>query len=292
MTKPKQIAFHVGVHTTDEERLFRSLRLNADVLREQKIELCDNQLNEPILNEAAQALRGGIASPEMEEVVIDALVEEDDTARLIISRPTLLGVPRRLFNVTSMMEYTGEKMIELTNIVPTVEAEFHIGIKNPVTLMARLINRASISYDMLMNGTDPLKKRWGPTMIDVVQKLRGRKLVVWCHEDMPMIFPEVLHRLSGVSAETTLKGGDRLLRDLLTPEGVKHLREEIADDMEITARRAAVEVLLEKYTRKDVMSMDIDCPGWTKDVVEQMTADYHEDIAMIAALPGVEFISP
>lgn len=292
MSKPKQIAFHVGVHTTDEERLFRSLRLNADVLREQKIELCDNQLNEPILNEAGQALRGGVASPEMEEVVIDTLVEGDDTQRLIISRPSLLGVPRRLFNVTSMMEYTGDKMIELANIVPSIETEFLIGLKNPATLMARLIARASVSYDMLMNSSDPLKKRWGPTMIDVVQKLRGRKLVVWCHEDMPMIFPEVLHRLAGVEAGTQLKGGDRLLRDLLTAEGVKYLREEIPFDMEVKARRAAVETLLEKHARKDVMNMHIDCPGWTTELVEQMTADYHEDIAMIAALPGVEFISP
>lgn len=292
MSKPKQIAFHVGVHTTDEERLFRSLRLNADVLREQKIEVCDNQLNEPILNEAAQALRGGVASPEMEEVVIDTLVENDDTERLIISRPSLLGVPRRMFNVTSMMEYSGAKMIELTNIVPSVEAEFFIGLKNPATLMARLINRASVSYDMLMNGADPLQKRWAPTLIDIVQKLRGRRLVVWCHEDMPMIFPEVLHSLSGATPETQLKGGDRLLRDLLTPEGIKYMREEIPHDMEVKARRAAVEGLLGNYLRKNVLSMSIDCPGWTADMVDEMTANYHEDIATIAALPGVEFISP
>lgn len=286
-----QVAFHVGVHATDEDRLWRSLVQNAELLRGQGIELCANMVNEPILNEALGALKGGTASPEMEEVILGALVEADSPRRLVMSRPTFLGLPRRLFSAEGLMPYAGPKMLDLANVLPGTQAEFFIALKNPVTLISQLVSRNDKSYDELMKMSDPRSKRWAPTLRRIVQDLRGRRLVVWCNEDMPLIFPEVLRRLAGVEGDMPLRGEDRLLRTLLTDEGQAALRARLTPDLDIAARRAATEGLLAEFPRPEQLALDIDLPGWTPELVEEVTLAYRHDVAEIAALPGIEFIT-
>lgn len=290
MSNPLQIAFHVGAHATDRDRLYRSLRMNVEALRKQGVELCDNAINEPILNEALRALKGGLASPEMEEIVLDALIEVEAPRRLVMSRSTFLGLPRRALTGDGLMPYAGAKMVELAQVFPGAQAEFFLGLRNPVTMIREISSRAAIDYEQAMGTTDPMTKRWAPTLRRAVQDLRGRRLIVWCHEDMPMIFPEVLRRLAGVGPDVPLRGEDRLLRDLLTDDGIKSMRERIKPGMAIDERRAAAEELLAAFSRPEQLAMAVDLPGWHQDLVAEMTAAYYRDVAEIAALPGVEFI--
>lgn len=291
MTTSLQVAFHVGVYSTDDDRLARSLAQNRDLLAGHGVELCANAVNEPILNEALGALKGGTASPDMEEVILDALIEGDATRRLVMSRATLLGLPRRVFSNEGLMPYAGTKMLDLANVLPGCQAEFFMAIKNPAVLIPQLVARIGKPYADLMGMSDPRSKRWAPTLRRAVQELRGRRLVVWCHEDMPMIYPEVLRRLAGTGADTPLRGEDRLLRTLLTDAGVAALRERLAPDLGVETRRAATEALLAEFARPDQLEITIEVPGWTAELVEEMTRAYHRDVAEIAALPGVEFIT-
>ena len=49
---------------------------------------------------------------------------------------------------------------------------------------------------------------------------------------------------------------------------------------------------LEKYALPDQLEVEIALPGWTQELVDRITANYDRDVAEIAALPGIEFISP
>lgn len=291
MSRPLQVAFHVGVHGTDEERLFRSLRQNADLLVQHGVELCENAVNEPILNEALSALKGGVAPPEMEDIILDALIESDAPHRLIMSRPTFLGMPALVFNHDGLMLYAGPKMANLARVLPSTEVEFFIALRNPATMLCHMITRNRRGYDALMGSTDPMTKRWGPALAHAVDVLRGQRIVVWAHEDMSLIFPDVLRKLAGLPPESTLKGDDRMLRSLLTVEGVHALRAQMQPDMPRETRQEVTESLLAEFGNAEALAMQIDLPGWTQDLVAEMTAAYHEDLAMIAAIPEVEFIT-
>ena len=291
MSRPLHVAFHVGVHATDGDHLWRSLAQNAAALRAQGCELCENAINEPILNEALATLKGGTASAEMEEVILDALVEGEQTRRLIMSRPSFLGVPSGALSVEGMMPYAGNKMLGLANTLPNAQAEFFMGLKNPVTLINQLVARNPAHNAPLAARHDPMGRRWAPTLRHAVQALRGRRLVVWCHEDMPLIYPEVLRRLAGVEADMPLKGDMRLLDGLLTEAGVQALRAGLVPDMGSDARRTLIETVLAAHVRPERLRAEITVPDWTPELVAGMTEAYHRDIAEIAALPGVEFIA-
>ena len=56
-------------------------------------------------------------------------------------------------------------------------------------------------------------------------------------------------------------------------------------------RRRVLAAFLDKYALEDAIEEDLDVPGWTPELVEQMTRDYEEDLSEIAELPGVTFIA-
>ena len=80
----------------------------------------------------------------------------------------------------------------------------------------------------------------------------------------------------------------------LTDDGMIELRAALksAPRLTIDSRRDIFSDVLGRHARPDAIEATITTPGWTQDRVDRMTAAYDEDVAEIAALPGVEFIAP
>lgn len=290
-----QVAFHVGVHGTDDDRVMRCLQMNRDLLARRHLEVSPKEVNEPILNEALAALKGGVASPEMEEVVLDALMERDHVARLIFSRPTLLGLPRRAFDAAGLLHAAGPKMRALANLFPSAECEFFMALKNPATYVPDALRRALRHGERIPAAAlEPEEMRWAPTLRRVVRELGGRRLVLWCNEDTPLVFPEIMRRLIGIPAGEPLEGEMLMAERVLTDEGREALAQRLKAEApaSVAERRRITSAVLEAHHDPEAVRLRIDLPGWSQQTVDRMTAAYDADLAEIAALPGVEFIGP
>ena len=64
------------------------------------------------------------------------------------------------------------------------------------------------------------------------------------------------------------------------------------DTMTQPRRRRAVAAFLEAHALRDQIETEIDLPGWTLDLVDVLSEFYDQDIAEVAALPGVTHIAP
>ena len=60
----------------------------------------------------------------------------------------------------------------------------------------------------------------------------------------------------------------------------------------ILQRRKIVSAFLDKFALPERIDMDIEMPGWTAEMVEAMTMNYEQDVARIAAMADVTFITP
>lgn len=292
-----QVAFHVGVLGTDNDKVGQCLAANEAVLRAARVELSPNTLNEPILSEALNALKGGVASPQMEEVIHDALVEQDDTRRLVVSRPTLLGPPRRPLEGDGLLMRAPGQMRALADVVPSAEVEFFIALKNPATYAPDLLQRATRSTATLAEGLDPATLRWAPAIRRMLNKLEGLRLVVWCNEDTPLIFPEVVRRIAGLPPETLLVDDNPVAAALLTDEGRARLAQSLTgmEPGAIAARRGATAAVLAEYHDPAALTTRIEGVeglAWDQAIIDALTEHYDADVAEIAALPGIEFIHP
>lgn len=290
-----QIVFHCGVHGTDLYRMVKTLMQNRDWLLANGIEPLTPNKHREVFGDALSVLGGGKATPEMEQVMLDVVLDSDHPKRVICSTPTFLGKADRAISSDGLYVTAGAKMAALANLFPSAETEFFLALKNPATLLPFIFSQeGSAGYDRIMAGLPPERLRWAPAIRRIQEAIPGRRLVLWCHEDTPLIWPEVVRRIATMPSDVPLKAGLQVLADLLQPEGMQMVRDELARQERLTvdSRRAIFAAALARHALTDQIELDIALPGWTQDLVDEISALYDQDVAEIAALPGVEFITP
>lgn len=290
-----QIVFHCGVHGTDQDGLLKTLMNNRDWLTRNGTEVVSRNRHRGIFESALTALKGRPATPDMEDMMLDAILDSDQTKRVICSQPAFLGVPNRAITPDGIYPVAGTKLAAMANLFPSAEVEFFIGLKNPATFAPYCHNMAARNHEDLLGGiAAPHHLRWGPAIRRLLPALQGRRLVLWCHEDTPLIWPEVMRIIADMPLDAPLKAGLHILGEILEPEGIAFIRQQVAehDQITIAQRRGIFAQALQEFVRADLIETTIDLPGWSQDLIDRMTEDYDQDVAELASLPNVEFISP
>lgn len=290
-----QIAYHLGVHGTDEDRLIRALLKNRGTLAAQGIVVPSPRSYRQLLPRVAKTLRGAPAGPEVREVILDALGEDGPAERIVFSHENLLCFPVNAIGPEGLYPTAPARVAAYANLFPGAGAEFFLALKNPATLVPALLERApEASCEMLLRGCAPAGLRWAPVIRRILAQTPGVALTLWCAEDLPLLWPEVLRAIAGVPAEEALEGDFDLVATLMTEAGLAALKAFLArhGPRRPAQRRRATAAFLQKYARPEALEVEIAIPGWSEALVEAMTAAYDADCAEIAALPGVTFLAP
>ena len=289
-----RIVYHLGAHCTDEERLLRCLLKNRASLAVEGIHVPGPTRYRNLLRDTAVALKGKSASPETQAMILEQITEQSQADRLILSWDNFLSYPQWAMR-GALYPNAAERIRAFTRIFPDIEAEFHLAIRNPATFLPDLFKRQTgKSHEEFMEGVDPSNLRWS-TMIAQVRALNPQvPLTIWCDEDTPLIWPDVLQSVSGHSADLVLEDADVLLASVMTPEGMVRLTTYLAENPPISPdiRKGIVAAFLDKYADPTKLEIDLEMPGWTDALVAEMTEIYEADMAQIAQLPGLTFITP
>lgn len=288
-----QMVFHLGVHGTDGDRLLKTLLNNRVSLLANATEVVPTSRYRSIFEEALMALNGGAATPDMEQIMLDAVLDADGTQRVIFSNPGFLGSASRAVGPEGLYPQIESRISALANLFPQAEVEFFLAIRNPATLLSELLSLVPArDYAKLMQGADPLALRWRDVAQRLVRSAQGRRVVIWCHEDVPLIWPEVVRLAGDIGPDLPLAGALLYMHELLGDEGLRKLRAALGgrDQMSIAARRAIYSRMLQQHALAGKLDQVVDLPDWTQEMVDEITRNYRSDAAEIAVLPGVEFI--
>ncbi len=294
-----QLAFHLGAHATDDERLIRTLAANPEALAAAGSHAPAPRAYRSALRDALIALKGRPADAETQARLLSACESgaPATVGRLIFSYENFLALPDRAITGAGLYPAAADKLAPLANLFPQGQTEFHLGLVNPAVLIAALVARQPArSYDDILCGHDPLALRWGPVLTRMAEAAQGcgARLVVWCNEDLPLVFPEVLRGLGGVDATTPLAGEAAVIEEIMTDEGRLRLRGYLAQHppQTVEQRRKVAMAFLDKFARAEALEAEIALPGWSDDTVAQISAAYDADVAQIATLAGVSFVTP
>lgn len=292
-----QVAFHLGAYSTDADRLIRTLADNARLLRRRGVVIPDPISFRALLRDTLIALRGQPASRETASALCAALVGDtaEPVQRLVFSHGNFLAQPDRIITESGLYPLAAERIGALANLFPEAQTEFHFALVNPALLISALVARQHRrSYDEIVAGGPPTRLRWAPVIARMVEAAGGRRLTVWCNEDMPLILPEAARALAGLAETDPLGGEDALLTHLMSAEGASRLRDYLASrpPHSVAQRRKIATVFLEKYARPEALEAELALPDWTDDLVAEIDAGYAEDLSQIAAMPGVTLITP
>ncbi|MGR3540018.1 MAG: hypothetical protein ACU0BS_01130 [Hasllibacter sp.] len=291
-----QVAFHLGAHCTDDDKLRRALARSRGALSERGTVVPGPGRYRTLLRETAERLQGKPAPSETERALLDAIVGEGERPeRLVLANENFFCTIPRIFEGGTWYAYGGDRASALAGLFPSAGIELFLAIRNPATALPALKRRASDrDYATMMHGTDATTLRWS----DLVRRLREAvpeaRITVWCNEDTPLIWADVLHRLAGLEGEPRLEGEDDLLVELMAPEGLTRYRAYLAKHPPSSdiQRRRIISAFLDKFALPGATEDEADIPGWTEETVETLTAIYDEDVWTIAGMDGVELLQP
>ena len=288
-----QMVFHLAVHGPDGDRLLKTLLNNRDCLMQHGTDIITPNRHRGLFEEALMSLKGGPATAEMQQIMLDAVLHSESPDRAVFSSPTFMGAPGRVVGQTGLYPQMGARAAALANLFPDHEVEFFLALRNPATLISEVLPVfTGGGYHVLMQGRHPLDLRWRDPIQALLRAVPGRRVVIWCHEDVPLIWPEIARLAGNIPPEAPLRGGMMYLEEILGPEGMARLKDALSaqDRLTVAQRRAISSEMIRDHALPAVLDQVIDLPGWTQEVVDRVTQDYRADVAEIAVLPGVEFV--
>ncbi|MEM9971975.1 MAG: hypothetical protein AAF762_12880 [Pseudomonadota bacterium] len=186
-----------------------------------------------------------------------------------------------------------EKSAWLASCVPNHDVGFALGIRNPASYLPELARHLQTGTS-LPNPLIPDTLLWSDVIADIAAANPGREILVWCHEDTPFIWSEIMQEVTGHDPFSSLAGEFDMLETIMTEDGMERLQEflesrNVSDQLK---RRRAVAAFLEAHVIEEEIEAEIDLPGWTEETVATLTDHYEEDVTRISSMPEVTFISP
>ncbi len=288
-----RIVYHLGAHCTDDERLVRCLLKNRARLAEEGIAVPAPTRYRRLMRDTVAQLRGGQASEDQQALILDQILDDREADRVVLSCDNFLSYAPWAVR-GSLYSFAGERVRDFTQIFPGFEAEFHLAIRNPATFLPALqkVVNTKGGKDILENA-DPLHLRWSDAVAQIRAHSPDAPLTIWCDEETPLIWPEVLQAVSGHASGTLLSDTDELLCLIMNDIGIARLNAYCAEHppQTIAQRRRIVSAFLEKFAHPEKVEDEIDMPGWTDDYVSELTERYLLDVERIRQIPGVTFLT-
>lgn len=289
-----RIVYHLGAHCTDEERLLRCLLKNRGVLAREGIVVPGPAKYRTLLRDTAMTLKGQPATQDTQSLVMDQIMSESEAERLILSWDNFLGYAQGALR-RGIYSSGAERMRAFCQIFPETEAEFFIAIRNPATFVPAVFQKQhGRAYDEFMDGVNVESLNWSTLIASLRELNPDVPLTVWCDEDTPLLWPEVLKAVSGHSDAITLADTDDLLTSIMSADGMQRMTSyiETHPPQNAAQRRRVVSAFLDKFALPDQIDVEIEMEGWSPELVDSMTAAYDQDVARIIAMDGVTFLVP
>ena len=288
------IVFHLGLHCTDDGLLIRSVLQNRARLSEHGICVPSPLKYRELIGKASTTLRGAPAPALTETTILAAIEDANDTERIILSNDNFICRSNAALGADCLYPKI-EKSAWLRQCVPSHEVSFALALRNPATFLSDLLSGSAgprPPEDILADGIWLEDMKWARVINRLTQANPGCPVLVWCHEDTPFIWSEILRELTGYDATQPLEGALDMAETIMSVDGFKRLSEFLAArdvQTEVKLRRALA-AFLTTYAKREKVEAEIDLPGWTDETVEQLTELYEDDIAEISQMSGVTFI--
>ncbi|SFR36294.1 hypothetical protein SAMN04488005_0949 [Yoonia tamlensis] len=290
-----QIAHHIGAHGTDEDRLLKSTLRNADALVKHGIAAPGPGKYRSLIRTTIQGLDGAIPAAGTRDVLLDSIVEDDNAQRLLLANGNFICVPNRVFEHGVFYPQAETKTRALRSLFPDDQLSLFFGMQHPATFLQDLMRRPKATgFASLFGITRPADMRWADVVRRLLAGAPDAQLTVWCEEDAPILWPQLIRRFTGLPAAAPISGGLDALDGLMQRDGFTVLRDRLNAQPAASesARQTIIADCWEEYAIPGADEAEIDLPELDAGMVQMMSDNYEADLAEIAAMDGVTLLLP
>ncbi|MBW4710699.1 hypothetical protein KX928_23155 [Roseobacter sp. YSTF-M11] len=290
-----QLVFHTGAHFTEEERLLKCLLRNKEELSARGVSVPGPGKYRRLLRQTMSALAESDAAENAREILLDAILDDETADRVLLSNAHFFGVPKTAVRKGLLYPSAPERLVYMANIFRDDQIELFMALRNPATFLpAAYETSPQDDLASFMGGVDPRAVRWSDTLLRIREAAPEIAITVWCNEDAPLIWSQIIREMAGFDHGEEIIGGFDLLHEIMLPEGMTRFREYMKSHPNMTEiqKRRVMVAFLDKFAMVEAIEEELDMPGWTDELVAEMTQTYDEDVFDIARIPGVQLLSP
>jgi len=290
-----QVVYHLGAPCTDADQLILSLLKNRLRLAQAGISVPTPGRYRAVIRDTARALQGRPAGEEVQDALLDAIVDDLEIDRLVLSDPRFICINRLVVQGAQIWPMIERACSQLRALFPDAEVEFFIGMRDPATLIPALFKASRFSdFAEFTDNMQPHAVAWSEMLRRLHLSLPDCRITVWCNEDTPLLWGEILRALAGVGPETQLDGVDDLAANIMEKEGFERMHAWLTQNPPTSEaqRRRVLSAFLERYALDTAIEETLNLPGWSEALMADMSQSYDEDMAEVARIPNVTLLAP
>ncbi len=290
-----EIAFHIGAHETDENRLIKCVMKNRETLSKQYIQAPNPGRYRKLLRETLQAIATGKTPQMSRDDILDTILGDDIAERMVLSNANFCCVNARIFEDGQFYPLGANRLAAMDAFFSEDTLEFHMGIRNPATFVPAVVHSlGEAARARVETKIDPFDVRWSDVIMRLREACPRAEFTIWCNEDTPLLWSQLIREVSGLDISTPIVGGFDLLANIMSEEGFQRFLSYLKShppQTEIQKRRI-IAAFLDKFALEGELEEELDMPGWTEETVDALTDAYEEDLYVIERIHGVNFITP
>lgn len=290
-----QLVLHTGVHFTEEDRLIKCLLRNKDDFARRGVAVPGPGKYRSLVRETLNAMIKAPPGPGAREVLLDAILDESTVDRLILSDPNFFRGPATAMQEGLLYPSAPVRMMRMASLFPSDEIEIFMAIRNPASFLPVLYDKAADKADGAFWGhRQPHDVRWSETIALLRETVPEATVTVWCNEDAPLIWAQIIREMAALEHGEKIIGGFDLLSTIMSDEGMKRFRAYLKEHPVMTEmqKRRVISAFLDKFAIEGEIEEELDMPGWTDTLVDELTEIYDEDVFALQRIPGVQMITP
>ncbi|WP_291729600.1 hypothetical protein [Leisingera sp. F5] len=288
------LAFHIGAPNTDNGQLTWSLRKDAQRLLEHRVMIRRPGTYMAAVNQMLRKQNQDSVTDQERAALLAGMVKDQSVSRIILTSSGFLGVPGWMLSGGRLYRNAGSNTAALRTVFPGNPCEFFLGLRNPATLIGPVFkSQSNRSWEQFAAGTDFLNLRWSDVVADIQDSNPGCRITVWCNEETPVIWPNILGQVTGLGGGFRFDGELDITRGIISEAGYERLEAYLANRPGLSeAQRERVRALFLSYFHsEEAIEEEIDLPGWSQALVDEMSETYQADAELIRRMPGVTFLS-
>lgn len=292
-----RITLHIGAHHTRTPRLVGAIKSSERALSRMNIAAPPPSHYRPIISAELTRLDGLPPITDEEDAVLAQILDGNSAAEhLIMINEDWAGDRSMMFQGGQLYTSIGESVSRVAELFSQHDVHITMGIRNPAFLINAALSTPFIppSLNWFLKSNDPMDLSWVAPVDQLQKAIPNVPLTMWCEEDTPLIWPRILRQVANIPEDTPIRGALAAIVDALKPEGVTRFRSFLRNHTLSSPHQyeRAVLAFLDKYADESVMTASCSVPGWTAQTVHDLSLNYEDDIATLAARDNVTFILP
>ncbi|MBO9444452.1 hypothetical protein [Ruegeria sp. R14_0] len=290
-----KVAIHAGAAFTDDGRLLRSLQANREALAQNSVAFFGRRRYRQLFQPTFHVLNTRPPLPDEIETLRSSLSWGPEIKRAVFTNEGFVGDPDTRLSEGQFYPLAGKRMSVLQEAFGENRVELFMALRNPGSFIPKhLMSLPEDTRNETIRKNDLSHLSWVEMIEDIRDFAPKVKITLWCNEDTPFIWGDVMRYVGGLPDAVQIIGEYDLLISLLTDDGQEQAKALLDQDTAQSRAelRYALAQILEDHAQPDKIEEELDLPGWSSEVIDAFSELYEQDVATLEAMDGVRVLKP